>query len=212
MFVVDPSLLGGFIVTAIAIIISPGPDTVLILRHSINGGRRAGLAAVAGVQLGLIVHTVLAVAGISLIIASSPVLFRSVAILGAAYLAWLGIKSLRGGGLDMEDAGDEASGRGALRPLREAALCNLLNPKVILLFLALYPNFIDYQKGQVTEQLILLSVILIVINVIWQAPMALAADAIRRWLKNPAVLKGVNRASGATLLGMAALMLAQHMV
>ncbi len=219
MFPTDPTLLAAFIATAVAIIISPGPDTIVILRHAINGGRGDGLAAVAGVQLGLIVHTALAVTGISLVIASSPVLFKGIAIIGAAYLAWIGIKSFRdGGGLTFNKSGNKAGngagnagGAGSGRALREAALCNLLNPKVILLFLALFPNFIDYGRGNVAEQLVGLAVILIVINVFWQAPLALAADALRRWLSNPAVRRAVNRASGGMLLVMAALMLAQQL-
>ncbi len=216
MFPTDPAVLAAFITTVIAIIISPGPDTIVILRHAINGGRGDGLAAVTGVQLGLVVHTALAVAGISLIVASSPMLFKGVTVIGAAYLAWLGLKSFKGGGgLTLNKPGDDnadATGAGAGRALREAALCNILNPKVILLFLALFPNFVDYGRGNVAEQLLGLSVILIVINIFWQAPMALAADALSRWLSNPAVRQNVNRASGATLIIMAALMLVQHLV
>lgn len=206
MFPTDPTILAGFITTAVAIVISPGPDTIVILRHAINGGRGDGLAAVSGVQLGLVVHTALAAAGISLVIASSPVLFKGIAVIGAAYLAWIGVKSLRGGGLTFDDSGN-ATGAGAGRALREAALCNLLNPKVILLFLALFPNFVDYGRGNVAEQLVGLAVILIVINIFWQAPMALAADALRRWLSNPAIRLGVNRVSGGILIVMAVLML-----
>jgi len=216
MFLIDPSLMGGFIVTALAIIMSPGPDTIVILGHSLNGGRGPGLAAVAGVQTGLVIHTLLAVVGISLIIASSPGLLKTVAVVGAAYLAWLGLKSFgKSGGLQLDGAGeleDAPTGAGSGRAFREAALCNLLNPKVILLFLALFPNFINQGMGNVTAQLITLSVILIVINVIWQAPIALAATAIRKWLSAPAVRQNVNRLSGAILLAMAGLMLYQQLL
>ncbi|MBC8337757.1 MAG: LysE family translocator [Alphaproteobacteria bacterium] len=212
----EPQVLAAFIATSVAIIISPGPDTLIILRHAINGGRGPGLAAVSGVQLGLIVHTALAVAGISLIIASTPVLMRGIAILGAAYLAWIGLQSLRRGGglkLDTGDNGQKTAQRTVRgRALREAALCNLLNPKVILLFLALFPNFVDYRRDDVSQQLVTLAVILIVINVLWQAPMALAADALRRWLANASVNTWVNRASGAILILMAGLMLAQNLL
>ena len=91
-------------------------------------------------------------------------------------------------------------------------MCNLLNPKVILLFLALFPNFVDYRRDDVSAQLITLAVILIGINTLWQAPLALAADALRRWMSNPAARRAVNRASGGMLLGMAALMLAQQLL
>lgn len=208
MFPIEPAVLGGFLVAAAAIVVSPGPDTVLILRHALTGGRGIGLAAVSGVQLGLVVHTALAVAGLSLVIASSPVLFKGVAVAGAGYLAWLGFRSLMGaGGLEVEAAAPRA---GAGRAVREAALCNLLNPKVILLFLALLPNFVDPARGDATAQLLALAAVLIAVNVLWQAPMALAADGVRRWLGRAEVRRNVNRASGAALLAMAALMLAQH--
>lgn len=208
--IIDPALLGGFIVAAVAIIISPGPDTIVILRHALTGGRGTGLAAVSGVQLGLLVHTALAVAGISLLIASSPVLFKALTVIGAVYLAWLGIQSLRGvGGLKVETG---AAPAGAARACREAALCNILNPKVILWYLALLPNFVNPEAGGVTAQLIVLSALMIVLNILWQAPMALAADGVRRWLGRPEAMRAVNRVSGVILLGMAALMLGQHLV
>ena len=210
MIPIDPTLLGGFIVAAVAIIVSPGPDTIVILRHALTGGRGTGLAAVSGVQLGLLVHTALAVAGISLLVASSPVLFQGLTVIGAVYLAWLGIQSLRGGGgLEVETGPAPA---GAARACREAALCNILNPKVILWFLALLPNFVNPEAGDVTTQLIALSALLIALNILWQAPMALAADGVRRWLGRPETMHAVNRVSGVILLGMAALMLGQHLL
>ena len=210
MIPIDSTLLGGFIVAAVAIIVSPGPDTIVILRHALTGGRGTGLAAVSGVQLGLLVHTALAVAGISLLVASSPVLFRGLTIIGAVYLAWLGIQSLRGvGGLEVETG---AAPAGAARACREAALCNILNPKVILWFLALLPNFVNPEAGDVFAQLIALSALLIALNILWQAPMALAADGVRRWLGRPENMHAVNRVSGVVLLGMAALMLGQHLL
>ena len=210
MIPIDPTLLGGFIVAAVAIIVSPGPDTIVILRHALTGGRGTGLAAVSGVQLGLLVHTALAVAGISLLVASSPVLFQGLTVIGAVYLAWLGIQSLRGvGGLEVEPGAAHA---GAARACREAALCNILNPKVILWFLALLPNFVNPEAGDVIAQLIALSALLIALNILWQAPMALAADGVRRWLGRPETMHAVNRVSGVILLGMAALMLGQHLL
>lgn len=210
MIPIDSTLLGGFIVAAVAIIVSPGPDTIVILRHALTGGRGTGLAAVSGVQLGLLVHTALAVAGISLLVASSPVLFQGLTVIGAVYLAWLGIQSLRGvGGLEVEIG---AAPAGAARACREAALCNILNPKVILWFLALLPNFVNPEAGDVIAQLIALSALLIALNILWQAPMALAADGVRRWLGRPETMHAVNRVSGVILLGMAALMLGQHLL
>lgn len=207
---VDPVTLSGFIVTVLAVVVSPGPDTVLILRYSLGGGHRVGMATVLGVQLGLIVHTTLAVAGISLIIASSPMLFKSVAVLGAAYLAWLGMQGLTGGGALHLGGRQKAVKEG--KAIRDAILCNVLNPKVIVLFLALFPNFIDTGRDDTSAQLIFLAAVLIIINVLWQAPMAWAAQAARRLLTTPSVSMAIARIGGVILIGFAALMIYQHVL
>ena len=79
-------------------------------------------------------------------------------------------------------------------------------------FLALLPNFVNPEAGDVTTQLIALSALLIALNILWQAPMALAADGVRRWLGRPETMHAVNRISGVILLGMAARMLGQHLL
>lgn len=205
---VEPSVLGGFLITAGAIVVSPGPDTFLILRHTLSSGQRAGLAAVLGVQLGLIVHTVLAALGVSLIIASSPALFAAVAIIGAAYLAYIGVQGWRGGGAVA--LGGAAAAVTPFKALRDAVLTNLLNPKVIVLFLALFPNFIRPERGDVGIQLAALAAALIVLNTLWQAPMTWAAKAARRWLEHPRHRRWINRLTGGILILFAALMLVEH--
>jgi threonine/homoserine/homoserine lactone efflux protein len=155
------------------------------LRYTLTSGPKVGLAAVAGVQIGLAFHTLLAVLGVSLVIASSPPLFKTVAMAGALYLGWLGVQGLRGGSiLSLQNGGPVV---GAGKACRDAILCNILNPKVILLFLALFPNFVDPGRTDVSLQLITLSAVLIAINVLWQAPMVRAAEAVRHWLVAPAI-------------------------
>lgn len=207
--IIEPATLIGFILTAGAIVLSPGPDTVLILRYSLNSGRNAGIATVFGVQLGLIGHTLLAIFGISVIIASSPVLFKLVATLGAAYLVWIGIQGFRGHTLKFDDTGPKVTTKKAII---DGTICNLLNPKVIILFLALFPNFVDPARASVPLQLMLLSSILILINSLWQLPLAWAADAVRHWLSRPRVQKTVNASTGAFLLFFAGLMLWEHLI
>jgi len=205
---VDLSTLLAFAMAVLAIVLSPGPDTILILRYALTSGPKAGFAAVAGVQIGLILHTLLAVVGISVIIASSPALFRMVAIAGAAYLAWLGFQAFREGGLAMLDGARQPVS--AAKACRDAILTNVLNPKVILLFLALLPNFVVIGRGDVPAQLATLSATLIIINVAWQAPMAWAANGIRRWLLRPRVQRVVSRVTGVILLMFAGLLLYEH--
>ena len=206
---VELAVLGAFVVAVTALVMSPGPDTMLILRYTLTSGPRVGLATVAGVQVGLALHTLLAVLGVSLIIASSPLLFKSVAMAGAGYLGWLGVQGLRGGGSLSLQGGGPAIGTG--KACRDAILCNILNPKVILLFLALFPNFVDTGRGNVSFQLITLAAVLIAINTLWQAPMVWAAKAVRRWLVAPAVARAMARGTGVILLTFALLMLYEHL-
>lgn len=208
MLPVEPQVLAAFALTVLAIVLSPGPDTLLILRSALAGGPAAGLAAVAGVQAGLLVHTALAAAGLSAVIAASPAVLSAVGLAGAGYLGWLGVASLRDDGPLALDAATGAPALG--RVVRAAALTNLLNPKVIVLFVALYPNFLRPAGAPVAAQLAVLSAVLIGINVAWQAGLALAADAARRRLLRPGALRALRLATGIALLVFAALMLAER--
>ena len=205
----EPATLGLFALAALAIVLTPGPDTMIILRHSLVSGRDVGLAAVLGVQLGLLVHTVLAVLGVSLLIASSPLLFRGIAGAGGLYLGWLGIQGFRRGALVAPGADSPPTDRG--RALRQALLTNLLNPKVILLFLALFPGFVDRGRPDTAAQLLTLAATLVVINVLWQAPLALAATALRVRLAEPGVQRLIGRVTGAVFIGFGVLMLYENL-
>lgn len=206
----DWATLLGFVLAAGAVVVSPGPDTMLLLRTTMAGGTRLGMATLAGIQLGLVGHTALAVGGLSLVIVNSPLLFKGIALAGAIYLAWLAVDSVRAGVVRME-GGQHGSAR-AGRALRDALLTNLLNPKVILLYLALMPNFVAVETGDVPVQLAFLGVVLIVINVAWQVPLCLAAEGMRRWLGTPSVQRAVNWVTGAILLTFAAVMLWEHLL
>lgn len=199
----------GFTLTAGAIVLSPGPDTILILRNSFVGSRRIALFTVAGVQVGLLLHTVAATLGLSLLLAQWPSGFKIIAIGGAAYLGWLGVQTLRGGMLTMGDSQQEPK-LSAWGGLRDAAFTNLLNPKVILLFLALMPQFVVLERGQVALQMLLLSAWLLVLNIVWQVPLALLAETMRGFLLRPRAQLALNWIAGAILLFFAGLLLWEY--
>jgi threonine/homoserine/homoserine lactone efflux protein len=204
-----PTLLA-FIVTILALVLSVGPDTLLIIRYTMSSGSRTGAATVMGVQLGLFTHTALAALGISLIIASSTIAFKTIAVIGAAYLVWLGIQGFRSGLINVEAM---AGGR-IVRPfagMRDALLTNLFNPKVIVLFLALMPNFVDPSR-RVWPQLVTLSIALFAINVVWQMGIMLVADRARVWLGRPAVQRVVSWSTSAVLFVFAGGLLIDHVL
>ena len=206
---VEPAVLAAFMVAAAALIVSPGPDTILILRYTLTSGQRVGLATVLGVQLGLAAHTLAAALGLSVIIASVPAAFKGIAAVGALYLAWLGIQSFRAGGLKL-GLSESGPSIGAHKAWRDAMFTNILNPKVILMFLALMPNFVDLDR-RAGPQLMVLGGALIAVNAVWQTGLALAAGRARNWLGSAAVQRVISRATGAILLFFAAAMLATNL-
>jgi threonine/homoserine/homoserine lactone efflux protein len=177
----DTTTLLLFALAASVLIAIPGPNHLYIATRAITGGRRAGLASAAGVETGTLIHIAAAAAGLSAIIASSAVAFDLVRYLGAAYLVFLGIKTLRGG-----DFGDlEATGK--VEPLRrvyvDGLLVNLLNPKVALFFLSFLPQFLDPSKGSVAVQIVILGLVLVMLGVTSNIAYALIAVALGVWLK-----------------------------
>jgi homoserine/homoserine lactone efflux protein len=206
---VELSVLSAFLVAGAAIVLSPGPDTIVIIRYTMSSGKRIGMATMAGVQLGLVFHTLLAIFGITVIIASSETLFKGVAIAGAVYLAWLGIQGFLPGSSTFS-FGNGNSGTpnvSAHKAWRDAFMSNALNPKVIVLYLALMPNFVDLERGNTGAQLAVFGAALIGINIIWQTGLVVAADKARDWLGTPKVQKSVSWITGAILLFFAAAML-----
>ncbi|MCP4329362.1 MAG: LysE family translocator [Alphaproteobacteria bacterium] len=209
---VDTATLAAFIAASILLVMSPGPDTLLILRNTMISGHRTGLATVLGVQLGLLVHTAAAVLGLSVLIASSPPLFGAVALAGAAYLAWLGVQSFRGGVVPVDAGRVNGHAITPWRGCRDAILTNVLNPKVILLFIALMPNFVVVANGNVPLQLTVLAITLIGVNVIWQVAIWAATEQARRWLGDPAIQRAVSWATGLILIVFAIAILIEHLL
>jgi threonine/homoserine/homoserine lactone efflux protein len=125
-----------------ALAAAPGPDTFLLLRNTLAGGRAAGYLTLAGNRMSLCVHVSLAIAGLSAILARSETLFLAIRLAGAAYLVYLGaakLVALRKGAPPAEEPRPRAFG--GLAAVRQGFLNNLLNPKVSLFFLSLFPQF-----------------------------------------------------------------------
>ncbi|MCD2202929.1 LysE family translocator [Halobacterium sp. KA-6] len=125
-----------FVLAAAALVLAPGPDTVLVLSAGATGGQRAGALAALGVSAGVLVHTGLVTVGVAALLAASPVAFAALKLCGGAYLCWLGVRTLAGGG-------SLGSGSDVSRPFVAGVTTNVLNPKVAVFFLAFLPQFVD---------------------------------------------------------------------
>jgi threonine/homoserine/homoserine lactone efflux protein len=197
-----------FVAAAALLIVVPGPDVLLVIRNAVRG-RAAGVATATGTVLGLAVHGVAAAVGLSALLASSAEAFLVVKLLGAAYLVFLGVQSLRAAlrrPRAAEAAADVVPERGAAplltarMALRQGLLTNALNPKVAVFFLAFLPQFVPAGAAVVATTALLATIfavmtavyLLLLVGLTTYAAAVLARPAVRRWFDGLA---------GAVLLG-----------
>jgi threonine/homoserine/homoserine lactone efflux protein len=170
-----PSTLGIFALAAIALLVIPGPSVLYVVTQSAEQGRVAGLASVAGIHLGTLVHVAAAVLGISALVLASAVAFTTVKLAGVAYLIYIGIRRL----LDRGPATDVEPRRAPMRTLfLRGAVVNVLNPKTALFFLAFLPQFVDTTRGDVWFQVLVLGLLFIALGLISDSLYALAGGYI----------------------------------
>jgi threonine/homoserine/homoserine lactone efflux protein len=188
----EVTTLAAYTVAAVALILTPGPDTAFVLAQSVGGGRPAGVRAALGVAAGVLVHTVGAVVGLSVVFRISSLAYTAVRIAGAAYLLYLGVTTLRGeGGIDVEGPTAEGS-------FRQGLVTNVLNPKVALFFLAFLPQF-----GRGLE-LLPLGGLYALLTAVYLGGLALASGTAREAVARPGVRTWLRRTAGGTMLALGA--------
>lgn len=191
-----------FLLAALTLVAIPGPNHLYITTRSIGEGRRAGLASALGVETGTLVHVAAAAAGLSAVVAASATAFGFLRYAGAAYLVYLAYRTLRArGGHDDLDL--------APQPLRrvylDGVLVNLLNPKVVLFFLAFLPQFVDQEAGAVPLQIAVMGLATALIGLVSDFVYAIAAGSIGRWLRaRPAFQRRRRYATAVIYLGLGA--------
>jgi threonine/homoserine/homoserine lactone efflux protein len=170
-----------FALAALALLVIPGPAVLYIVTRSIHQGRAAGLVSVVGVATGSLVHVAAAALGLSAVLMSSAVAFEVVRFGGAAYLIWLGIRTLRGG---REEALPEGSAPSRLsRAYAQGVVVNVLNPKTALFFLAFLPQFVDPGAGRPAPQMLVLGALFVTLGVLSDGTYALVASKFGSWLR-----------------------------
>ena len=202
----DPHLLQLYLVAATVLVLAPGPDSLLVLSRGLTEGRRAGWVATAGITAGNVVQALLAALGVSALIAASPALFDLLRYAGAAYLAWIGGRALwsvvaarRAGA-----APEPPPPAPARRVFVNAVLTNLLNPKIILFYLAFVPQFVAPERGMVGVQIFLLGLILSGMGFVYLGGVAaLSAGAARTLLTSRTMRTVLDGVAGVLFLGFA---------
>jgi threonine/homoserine/homoserine lactone efflux protein len=204
VWVVDGRVLASYLAVVSVLMLTPGPDMLFVLASGIRGGSRAGFVAAVGVAVGETVHLLAAAAGLAAVFRAAPALYHLVRFAGAAYLLWLGLRTLcaRGGDGMAEGRGGAASTR---RAFWRGLLTNVLNPKMALFTLALLPQFVDPSRGRVPAQLLLLGACFLALEIVVDGTVGLAAGRLRRVLvRRPGAARGVEVASGSVYLGLGA--------
>jgi threonine/homoserine/homoserine lactone efflux protein len=171
----DSTSLWLFSLAALALLAIPGPSVLYIVAQSAERGRRVGLAAVAGVHLGSLVHVAAATAGLSALVVASALAFNAVKYGGAAYLVYLGVRKL----LERDREEDvETEPEPLRRALVRGIVVNVLNPKTALFFLAFLPQFIDAERGGVWSQALVLGFVFVGLGLVSDSLYALAAGTV----------------------------------
>ncbi len=188
-----------FAITALVMIMMPGPDQALITRNALVGGRRGGLLTMAGGVLGLTVHAGAAALGLSALLLASATAFTVVKVVGALYLLWLAIQMLRSA--RRSPAAEQPAAAPVRRSayLRQGFLSNALNPKVALFFVTFLPQFLTTDSGSPHARALLLSAIFGALYLAWFGSYAVAVDRLGRWLQRPRVRARIEQVTGLIL-------------
>jgi threonine/homoserine/homoserine lactone efflux protein len=205
----EPQLLA-FTVAALLLAIIPGPGMLYVLARSLGGGRAVGLRSSVGTAIGGTVHVVAAAVGLSAILATSATAFTIVKYVGAVYLIWLGVSTIRSAGRSASapELGAADLDTGALR---QGIVTEMLNPKTALFFLTFLPQFCQPENGPFALQATVLGLISVLLNTAADVVVAYVVGPLsRRLLHNLRMWRRQRRATGGLLVGLGIYAAARH--
>lgn len=180
-FIPEFPVLAAYLFAAIVLGLTPGPDMTLFLSKAVGQSRAAGLAAFAGVSTGLVIHSVLVAAGLSVMLAASATAFTVLKVVGAAYLAYLAYDAIANGSAFALERGGPSERISSV--YLKGLLVNLLNPKIIVFFVTFLPQFVAPTDPAATGKLLFLGLAFVVVNVPVCVGLILFAHHIAGYLK-----------------------------
>ncbi|MFZ2965284.1 MAG: LysE family translocator [Rhodoglobus sp.] len=194
-----------FCLVAIPLILVPGPSVLFVIGRSLSLGRLGGLLSVVGNAAGAFVAVLAVAFGVGIIVAQSVVVFTIVKVVGAAYLIYLGVQAIR----HRRERSDAATARPAPRSiwrlLLQGFLVGVTNPKTIVFFIAVLPQFVDYSAGGIPFQMLELGSIFVAIALVTDSAWALAAGIARDWFgRSPRRLATLGATGGVFMIGLGA--------
>jgi threonine/homoserine/homoserine lactone efflux protein len=200
----DIGTLALFLLAASALAITPGPGIAYVAARTLAGGRREGIASSFGTALGGSVHILAGALGVSALVLASAEAFTLLKLVGAAYLVWIGIKTIREAGAPLVTGNTDAAG--SARAFRDGIVIEVLNPKTAAFFLAFIPQFIS-PDGDVLLQFAALGFVVVFLNTAVDVVVAFVAGRARETLvSRPALITRVRQGSGALMCGLGVLL------
>ncbi|MGF1760484.1 LysE family translocator [Photobacterium sagamiensis] len=195
-----------FVVAITVLTITPGLDTVLVIRNTSRGGWKDGVTSSFGICSGLFVHATLSAVGISFILVQSAWLFQTIKFAGAAYLIYLGFCSLKSGfkagSLGISGGEQSSSNQFNLRrSFSEGFLSNVLNPKTAIFYLAFLPQFIN-PEGSAISQAFILAGIHFLLAMVWQSSLSLLIERAKNWLAKPKTNQWLQSLTGFVMVAL----------
>jgi threonine/homoserine/homoserine lactone efflux protein len=196
--------LAAFFVTVYVVILIPGPSVLFIISRGVSLGRRAAFLSAIGNESGLMLQLLLVAVGVGSIVASSDAAFTVLKLIGAAYLVYLGLRNIRDRHKLAQMFGlAEPEPKSMRRIVREGFFVGATNPKGILIFTAILPQFIDRSQGHLTAQLLTLGLICVLIALLSDGLWALVSGTARQWLgRSTKRLQMLSGGGGVMLIGL----------
>jgi threonine/homoserine/homoserine lactone efflux protein len=199
-----PDLWLAFVAASAVVLLIPGPTILLVLSYALTQGRSVALATAAGVALGDLTAMTASLLGLGAIVLTSALAFTALKWVGAVYLMWLGIKMLRGARHAELGQLTKTRPRDARNVMGHAAVVTALNPKGIGFFIAFVPQFIN-TGSPLAPQFAVMIATFVSLGALNALAYALLADRLRARIQRPAILQGLTRLGGVTLIGMGVL-------
>jgi len=191
-----------FALAAAVLIAVPGPSVLFVIGRSLALGRKGGLLSVLGNALGMIPQVVAVALGVGVALAQSVLLFTIVKFAGAAYLVFLGIQAIRHRGRSTT-AADPSRSASTFRVLREGFIVGATNPKSLVFFVAVLPQFVEYTSGAIPLQLAILGAVFLLIALASDSIWALAAGTARQWFaRSPRRISTLSTTGGAMMIAL----------
>lgn len=202
----DITSLTTYLIAITLLTITPGVDTMLVIRNTARGGWRDGATSSFGICSGLFIHATISAVGISVILLQAAWAFSALKLLGAGYLVWLGISSwrkvIKQEPFTIENGNARTGGTFLMsRSLREGFLSNVLNPKTAVFYMAFLPQFINPAQSALLQSLFLAGLHFI-IAMIWQCLLALMVKQMKGWLQRPRVSQVFDGITGTVMIGL----------